>query len=135
RQLERPANGLRRLALAGGDCGLILAGRPAAGRNSQRHSEQGDTGQHAHLPDMHILTQKANCGALNLPCMLAASLGWAMQANEPNGQTRPIRANLPSTMLAEPARDEALRSVGAAFGRTRLRTLVSLRWMAIAGQT
>lgn len=29
---------------------------------------------------------------------------------------------------------EALRSVGAAFGRTRLRTLISLRWMAIAGQ-
>jgi two-component system sensor histidine kinase RegB len=28
----------------------------------------------------------------------------------------------------------ALGSVGAAFGRTRLRTLVSLRWMAITGQ-
>ncbi|MBI1362321.1 MAG: ActS/PrrB/RegB family redox-sensitive histidine kinase [Alphaproteobacteria bacterium] len=30
---------------------------------------------------------------------------------------------------------EALKSVGSAFGRTRLRTLVSLRWMAIVGQT
>jgi two-component system sensor histidine kinase RegB len=29
---------------------------------------------------------------------------------------------------------EALKSVGSAFGRTRLRTLVSLRWMAIGGQ-
>ncbi len=43
-------------------------------------------------------------------------------------------ANLPETMSLDPARVEALRSVGAAFGRTRLRTLVSLRWMAIAGQ-
>jgi two-component system sensor histidine kinase RegB len=34
---------------------------------------------------------------------------------------------------AEPPR-EALRSVDSAFGRTRLRTLVSLRWMAICGQ-
>jgi two-component system sensor histidine kinase RegB len=34
---------------------------------------------------------------------------------------------------AEPPR-EALKNVGSAFGRTRLRTLVSLRWMAIAGQ-
>jgi len=34
---------------------------------------------------------------------------------------------------AEPAR-ETLKDVGSAFGRTRLRTLVSLRWMAIAGQ-
>jgi two-component system sensor histidine kinase RegB len=33
----------------------------------------------------------------------------------------------------EPSR-ESLRDVGSAFGRTRLRTLVSLRWMAIAGQ-
>lgn len=29
---------------------------------------------------------------------------------------------------------ETLKSVGSAFGRTRLRTLVSLRWMAIGGQ-
>lgn len=43
-------------------------------------------------------------------------------------------AHLPATSALEPARAEALRSVGAAFGRTRLRTLVSLRWMAIAGQ-
>ncbi len=43
-------------------------------------------------------------------------------------------ARLPATTSLEPARVEALRSVGAAFGRTRLRTLVSLRWMAIAGQ-
>jgi len=46
----------------------------------------------------------------------------------------PRPANLPETMSLDPARVEALRSVGAAFGRTRLRTLVSLRWMAIAGQ-
>ena len=45
---------------------------------------------------------------------------------------RPV--NLPATTSLDPARVEALRSVGAAFGRTRLRTLVSLRWMAIAGQ-
>lgn len=43
-------------------------------------------------------------------------------------------ANFPVTSALEPPRAEALRSVGAAFGRTRLRTLVSLRWMAIAGQ-
>ena len=48
-------------------------------------------------------------------------------------QARPP-ASLPVTSALEPARAEALRSVGAAFGRTRLRTLVSLRWMAIAGQ-
>jgi two-component system sensor histidine kinase RegB len=41
--------------------------------------------------------------------------------------------NLPATMSGEPAH-ETLRNVGSAFGRTRLRTLVSLRWMAIAGQ-
>lgn len=45
----------------------------------------------------------------------------------------PVQAGPPAASL-EPARAEALRSVGAAFGRTRLRTLVSLRWMAIAGQ-
>jgi two-component system sensor histidine kinase RegB len=38
------------------------------------------------------------------------------------------------TAAVEPLR-ESLKSVGSAFGRTRLRTLVSLRWMAIAGQT
>jgi two-component system, sensor histidine kinase RegB len=43
------------------------------------------------------------------------------------------RLNLPATMSAEPEH-ETLRNVGSAFGRTRLRTLVSLRWMAIAGQ-
>jgi len=32
------------------------------------------------------------------------------------------------------AAPESLKNVGSAFGRTRLRTLVSLRWMAIAGQ-
>lgn len=42
--------------------------------------------------------------------------------------------NLPAVPTEDPARDEALRSVRAAFGRTRLRTLVTLRWMAIAGQ-
>jgi two-component system sensor histidine kinase RegB len=41
--------------------------------------------------------------------------------------------NLPAPIPAEPSR-EALKSVRSAFGRTRLRTLVSLRWMAIAGQ-
>lgn len=47
----------------------------------------------------------------------------------------------PSTALATirsaqgaEASPETLKSVGSAFGRTRLRTLVSLRWMAIAGQ-
>src|SRR6185503_19808996 len=42
--------------------------------------------------------------------------------------------NLPAATGGEPSR-EALKSVRSAFGRTRLRTLVSLRWMAIAGQT
>ena len=46
----------------------------------------------------------------------------------------PRTVNLPATTSLDPARVEPLRSVGAAFGRTRLRTLVSLRWMAIAGQ-
>ena len=47
----------------------------------------------------------------------------------------PTQVTLPATASLDPAgRVEALRSVGAAFGRTRLRTLVSLRWMAIAGQ-
>jgi two-component system, sensor histidine kinase RegB len=45
-----------------------------------------------------------------------------------------ITLNLPASAMDDPARDEALRSVGSAFGRTRLRTLVTLRWMAIAGQ-
>ena len=58
-----------------------------------------------------------------------------MQVTGPAETAPPERVSLPATTLAEPARDEALRSVGAAFGRTRLRTLVSLRWMAIAGQT
>lgn len=43
-------------------------------------------------------------------------------------------ANLPAPIVSEPAR-ETLKSVRSAFGRTRLRTLISLRWMAIAGQT
>jgi two-component system sensor histidine kinase RegB len=41
--------------------------------------------------------------------------------------------NLPAQISGEP-QHETLRNVGSAFGRTRLRTLVSLRWMAIAGQ-
>ena len=41
--------------------------------------------------------------------------------------------NLPAPVAADATR-ETLKSVGSAFGRTRLRTLVSLRWMAIAGQ-
>ena len=46
-----------------------------------------------------------------------------------------VQANsaLPATVMEDPSR-ETLRSVGSAFGRTRLRTLVTLRWMAIAGQ-
>jgi two-component system, sensor histidine kinase RegB len=48
--------------------------------------------------------------------------------------TAPPPVSMPSSASLDPARVEALRSVGAAFGRTRLRTLVSLRWMAIAGQ-
>ena len=50
-------------------------------------------------------------------------------------------ASPPSTALAPvppllgpEGSHEALKSVGSAFGRTRLRTLVSLRWMAIGGQ-
>jgi len=41
-----------------------------------------------------------------------------------------------SPVRPPPARSEAppLASIGSAFGRTRLRTLVSLRWMAITGQ-
>jgi two-component system, sensor histidine kinase RegB len=47
----------------------------------------------------------------------------------------PTQVTPPTAASLDPAsRVEALRSVGAAFGRTRLRTLVSLRWMAIAGQ-
>ncbi len=42
-------------------------------------------------------------------------------------------ADVPPLIAAEPAR-ETLKSVRSAFGRTRLRTLISLRWMAIAGQ-
>ena len=42
-------------------------------------------------------------------------------------------SGLPATVMEDPSR-ETLRSVGSAFGRTRLRTLVTLRWMAIAGQ-
>jgi two-component system, sensor histidine kinase RegB len=34
-----------------------------------------------------------------------------------------------------PAHPEGLGSVGAAFGRLRLRTFIALRWLAIAGQT
>lgn len=42
-------------------------------------------------------------------------------------------STLPAAVIDDPSR-ETLRSVGSAFGRTRLRTLVTLRWMAIAGQ-
>lgn len=44
-----------------------------------------------------------------------------------------VAANLPAQISADSSH-EALKSVRSAFGRTRLRTLVSLRWMAIAGQ-
>ena len=44
-----------------------------------------------------------------------------------------VISTLPAAVIDDPSR-EALRSVGSAFGRTRLRTLVTLRWMAIAGQ-
>jgi two-component system sensor histidine kinase RegB len=50
------------------------------------------------------------------------------------GVSRGLPALINARAQAEPP-DDALRSVGAAFGRTRLRTLVSLRWMAICGQT
>ncbi len=49
------------------------------------------------------------------------------------GVSKGLPALVPTRSQAEPP-DDALRSVGAAFGRTRLRTLVSLRWMAICGQ-
>jgi len=41
--------------------------------------------------------------------------------------------NVPVVRRAE-ATQAALKNVGSAFGRTRLRTLISLRWMAIGGQ-
>ena len=44
-----------------------------------------------------------------------------------------IVSTLPASVIDDPSH-ETLRSVGSAFGRTRLRTLVTLRWMAIAGQ-
>lgn len=44
-----------------------------------------------------------------------------------------VISGLPATVIDDPSH-ETLRSVGSAFGRTRLRTLVTLRWMAIAGQ-
>lgn len=44
-----------------------------------------------------------------------------------------VVSSLPASVIDDPSR-ETLRSVGSAFGRTRLRTLVTLRWMAIAGQ-
>jgi two-component system sensor histidine kinase RegB len=52
-------------------------------------------------------------------------------ADAPSASTAlaPIRA--PVEADSSP---ETLKSVGSAFGRTRLRTLVSLRWMAIGGQ-
>jgi two-component system, sensor histidine kinase RegB len=49
------------------------------------------------------------------------------------GPASTAAANLPARVGVDPTR-EALKSVRSAFGRTRLRTLVSLRWMAIAGQ-
>lgn len=44
-----------------------------------------------------------------------------------------VVSGLPAAVIDDPSH-ETLRSVGSAFGRTRLRTLVTLRWMAIAGQ-
>jgi two-component system, sensor histidine kinase RegB len=42
---------------------------------------------------------------------------------------------LPVPLAAAPAAaPDALRGIGSAFGRTRMRTLVSLRWTAIGGQ-
>lgn len=58
-----------------------------------------------------------------------------MQSDDHPSQAARDRPGPSAVSPAEPQRHEALRSVGAAFGRTRLRTLVSLRWMAIAGQT
>ncbi len=55
-------------------------------------------------------------------------------AHPPSEPRLDVQPNLPAAPTpADPAR-EALKSVGSAFGRTRLRTLISLRWMAIAGQ-
>jgi two-component system, sensor histidine kinase RegB len=50
----------------------------------------------------------------------------------PGGMRQPGAARVIAPGEAAP---EALKNVGSAFGRTRLRTLVSLRWMAIAGQS
>ncbi|MEQ1610088.1 MAG: ActS/PrrB/RegB family redox-sensitive histidine kinase [Hyphomonadaceae bacterium] len=49
-------------------------------------------------------------------------------------QILPKALNLSTPAAPDDPAREALRSVGSAFGRTRLRTLVTLRWMAIAGQ-
>jgi two-component system, sensor histidine kinase RegB len=60
-----------------------------------------------------------------------------MKTVSPPGQLGPSAPpparNVPG--LPAKASREALRNVGSAFGRTRLRTLVSLRWMAVGGQT
>ncbi|MDP3739325.1 MAG: hypothetical protein Q8R02_18190, partial [Hyphomonadaceae bacterium] len=61
-------------------------------------------------------------------------------ADAPSGHARSAssrqggEANLPATASSFTADQALLQSVRSAFGRTRLRTLVSLRWMAIAGQ-
>ncbi len=64
------------------------------------------------------------------------SPGRLQMADAPSGlgdDRSPAKLPAPAVLPGDPAR-ETLRSVGSAFGRTRLRTLVSLRWMAIAGQ-
>lgn len=53
----------------------------------------------------------------------------------PPEHTTPQRSPPAPADMANDASRESLRSVGSAFGRTRLRTLISLRWMAIAGQS
>lgn len=45
----------------------------------------------------------------------------------------PVQTPLDEALFALPS--EGLRSVGSALGRTRLRTFIGLRWIAVAGQT
>ncbi|MEO1475887.1 MAG: ActS/PrrB/RegB family redox-sensitive histidine kinase [Pseudomonadota bacterium] len=45
----------------------------------------------------------------------------------------PAQLKLDEALFALP--EEGLKTVGSALGRTRLRTFISLRWLAVAGQT
>lgn len=61
------------------------------------------------------------------------SIVQSANTRPPGNQLAPRPEAAGSGPAAAVSRD-TLRNVGSAFGRTRLRTLVSLRWMAIVGQ-